>query len=54
MGRAGNVLQNVNQELESWPFSERRAEPQTEDSSFGLADEKVIEQLKARFSKPQN
>jgi Family of unknown function (DUF5681) len=32
---------------------ERRAEPQTEESSFGLADEKVIEQLKARFSKPQ-
>ena len=32
---------------------ERRAEPQTEESSFGLADKKVIEQLKARFSKPQ-
>ena len=32
---------------------ERRTEPQTEESSFGLADEKVIEQLKARFSKPQ-
>jgi hypothetical protein len=32
---------------------ERRAEPQTEESWFGLADEKVIEQLKARFSKPQ-
>ena len=32
---------------------ERRAEPQTEESSFGLADEKVIEQLRERFSKPQ-
>ena len=32
---------------------EQRTEPQTEQSAFGWADEKVIEQLRARLSKPQ-
>jgi hypothetical protein len=32
---------------------ERRTEPHTEDHPFGWADEKVLEQLKARFSKAQ-
>ena len=32
---------------------EQRTAPQTEQSLLGLADEKVIEQLKARLSKPQ-
>jgi hypothetical protein len=45
--RALKLLVGIMQDIE------RRTEPQTEESSFSLADEKVIEQLKTRFSKPQ-
>ena len=45
--RALKLLVDILQDIE------RRAEPQTEESSFGLADEKVIAQLMARFSKSQ-
>jgi Family of unknown function (DUF5681) len=44
--RALKLLVDILQDIE------RRTEPQTEERSFGLADEKVIEQLKTRFSKP--
>jgi hypothetical protein len=44
--RALKLLVDIMQDIE------RRAEPQTEDSSFCLVDEKVIEQLRMRFSKP--
>jgi uncharacterized protein DUF5681 len=44
--RALKLLVDVLQDIE------RRTEPQTEETSFGLADEKVLEQLKARLSKP--
>ena len=45
--RALKLLVDILQDIE------QRTEPQTEQSSFGFADEKVIEQLKARLSKPQ-
>jgi len=35
--------------LDTLDGSEGRAEPETSESSFGAADEKVIEQLKARL-----
>ena len=41
--RALKLLVDILQDIE------RRAEPQTEESSFSLADEKVIAQLKARL-----
>jgi hypothetical protein len=41
--RALKLLVNILQDLE------RRTEPQTEESSFSLADEKVIAQWKARL-----
>jgi hypothetical protein len=41
--RAAKLLFDLLQEIE------RRSEPETSGSSFGAADEKVIEQLKARM-----
>lgn len=41
--RAAKLLLDILQDIE------RRTEPQTPESSFGSADEKVIEQLKARL-----
>ena len=41
--RALKLLVDILQDIE------RRSEPQTEESSFSLADEKVIAQLKARL-----
>ena len=41
--RAAKLLLDILQDIE------RQTEPQTPDSSFGSADEKVIEQLKARL-----
>ena len=41
--RALKLLVDILQDIE------RRAEPQTEESSFSLADEKVLAQLKARL-----
>jgi hypothetical protein len=41
--RAAKLLLDILQDIE------RRTEPETADSSFGSADEKVIEQLKARL-----
>ena len=41
--RAAKLLLDILQDIE------RRTEPETADSSFGSADEKVIEQLKARM-----
>jgi len=45
--RALKLLVDILQDIE------RRTEPHTEDRPFGWADEKVLEQLKARFSKAQ-
>jgi Family of unknown function (DUF5681) len=45
--RALKLLVDVLQDIE------QRTEPQTEESSFGSTDQKVIEQLKARLSMPQ-
>ena len=45
--RALKLLVDILQDIE------QRTEPQTEESLFGLADEKVIEQLRARLSMPQ-
>jgi hypothetical protein len=42
--RALKLLLDILQDIE------RRNEPQTEESSFSLADEKVLEQLKARVN----
>ena len=41
--RALKLLVDILQDIE------RRSEPQTEESSFSLADEKVLEQLEARL-----
>ena len=41
--RAAKLLLDIVQDIE------RQTEPQTPESSFGSADEKVIEQLKARL-----
>jgi Family of unknown function (DUF5681) len=41
--RAVKILIDILQDIE------RRTEPQTEESSFSLADEKVVAQLKARL-----
>ncbi len=45
--RALKLLVDILQDIE------RRTELQNDESSFGLADQKVLEQLKARFSKPE-
>ena len=41
--RAAKLLLDIQQDIE------RRTEPETAETSFGSADEKVIEQLKARL-----
>jgi Family of unknown function (DUF5681) len=45
--RALKLLVDILQDIE------RRSEPQTEESSFSLADEKVIAQLKARLHRKE-